>query len=69
MELYTVCVFLLTFGDARGLGLCFECSSCTQVHAVLSNYAKYADPPLVGGHVTFLAKYDVKKSHGLNTRC
>ena len=39
----------------RGTGaLVLSVPFVPRFYAVLSNYAKYADPPLVGGHVIFM---------------
>ena len=48
------CVFYGLPGNARGLGLILSVPFVPRFYAVLQNYAKYAAPPLVGGHVTFM---------------
>ena len=44
------CVFI----DFRGLGLILSVPLVPRFHAVFSNYAKYAAPPLGWGHVIFM---------------
>ena len=49
-----MCV-LWTSGECEGTGALFlSVPFVPRFYAVLQNYAKYADPPLVGGHVTFM---------------
>ena len=51
-----MCVFFLwTSGECEGTGASFlSVSLVPRFYAVLLNYAKYADPPLGWGHVTFM---------------
>ena len=45
---------------AQGKRLELNCACVpfvTRLYAVLQNYAKYVDPPLVEGHVIFMPKY------------
>ena len=51
------CVFLLTFGMRGDWSFVLSVPVVPRFYAVLQNYAKYADPPLVGGHVIFMPKY------------
>ena len=47
--------FLWTSGECEGTGVLFLSDSLVpRFYAVLSNYAKYVDPPLGWGHVTFV---------------
>ena len=48
-------MFLLTSGECEGIGALFlSVSLVSRLYAVLQNYAKYADPSLGWGHVTFM---------------
>ena len=48
-------MFLLTSGECEGTGVSFlSVLFVPRFYAVLSNYAKNADPPLGWGHVIFM---------------
>ena len=48
------CVFIDLRGMRGDWGFGLSVSLVPRFYAVLSNYAKYADPPLGWGHVTFM---------------